>query len=123
MKTPNIYNLQAMAEAVACGVTETVWEKINALQCAFSQFSAPAGAFTIMSTAGEAAAKVEVSYEVDSDGDVCNVKVWGAQGEVTDYLSGNDLSRIEEECNLASHDALIERRHESRIDAYLANQE
>ena len=115
MKTPNIYNLQAMAE--------DVWKKINALQCAFAQFSAPAGSFTIMSTAGEADAKVEVSYEVDSDGDVCNVKVWGTQGEVTDYLSGNDLSRIEEECNLASNDALIERRNESKIDAYLANQE
>lgn len=123
MKTPNIYNLQATVESVVCDANATILEKMRALQAAFEPFSAPSGAFTINSTAGEGDTPVEVSYEVDSDGDVCNVQVWGTQGEVTDYLRGNDLSRIEEECNLASNDALIERRNESKIDAYLANQE
>lgn len=99
--------------------------RIKYIQDAFAAFMPQPGfgTYSLTSYAGEGDDQVQVTYEIDSDGDVCELKVFSDQGEITKHLHGNTLSRIEDECSAASIAELANERDEARISRYEANQE
>lgn len=125
MEKMTIYQLERAMRDMARNDYAPLEAKMQTIIMGFESFMPQIGCGTdsIESYAGEGGEPVTVTYRVDSNGDACDLRVFGDQGEITKYLHCNDMSRIEDECDLAINDALIERRNESKIDAYLANQE
>lgn len=124
-KITTIYQLKgAMCELVR-NPDLSLETKIKCIHDAFSAFMINPGfsTYSLASYAGKGGSHVQVTYEIDSDGDVCELKVFSDQGEITQHLHGNDLSRIEDECSAACIAELVNKRDEARIDNYEANQE
>lgn len=99
--------------------------KMQTIIMGFESFMPQIGCGTdsIESYAGEGGEPVTVTYRVDSDGDACDLRVFGDQSEITKYLDCHVMSRLEEECNAASRAALQEELDQCAIDNYEADQE
>ena len=120
-----IYQLESAMCELARNPHLSVESRIKYIQDAFAAFMPQPGygTYSLTSYAGEGDDPVQVTYEIDSDGDVCELQVFSDQGEITKHLHGNTLSRMEEECNAASIAELANERDEARISRYEASRE
>jgi len=118
--TTTIYQLECAMRAMARNDYAPLEAKMQTITVGFESFMPQTCSSThlITSYVGEGDAKVTVTYCVDSDGDACELKVFGDHGEITKYIDGNALSRMEEECNMASRAALQEELDQCAIDNY-----
>ena len=118
--TTTIQQLESAMRLMARNDYAPLEAKMQTITVGFESFMPRTGfgTYSIESTVGEGDEPVTVTYRVDSDGDACDLQVFGDHGEITKYLHGNALSRMEEECNMASRTALQEELDQCAIDNY-----